>query len=154
MSHNIYRIPNGGYVLIESSVWDKLDRYRQKKPSDNESGGILLGFRKSSSLHIIDITNPAEDDVKSRFRFKRQSPAHRNHAHTCWKRSGKTITHLGDWHTHPERNPSPSFIDHCGMQAQAIFNRPEAMLSLILGTRNEWLGLYKSAGKPIKLVPF
>jgi len=76
-----------------------------------EAGGLLLGYRKGPHLHVIDVTTPYSWDYQSRASFIRSPKAHRMHALRLWRKSGRRIDWLGEWHSHPGFSCLPSGID-------------------------------------------
>lgn len=128
-------------ILIEGGPLHTMDGYRQDLNDKAEAGGILLGYRKGPHLHIVAITVPQLTDRRRRFRFDRSAHHHHQTALEQWRASEKTMDYLGEWHTHPEINPSPSGIDIT--EWMKIANRlTNPMAFLILGlTGNIWLGL-------------
>lgn len=130
-----------GFILIEDHVVRILDRYRQRSPNLPESGGILLGYRRERHLHVTDATVPRKQDNQTRTCFHRSADPHRHAAHARWRESGGTMDYLGEWHTHPELDPSPSPIDEHGW-ARICRVRKAPMLFVIVGTLNQlWIGL-------------
>lgn len=100
-----------GRVLIEGAVLDSIFDYQQLKPSAPEAGGILLGYRRGVHLHIVRATTPQPSDMRMRYRFDRRDQFHQTIATKAWQASEGTIDYVGEWHTHPETNPSPSSLD-------------------------------------------
>lgn len=78
-----------------------------------ERGGIIVGYfeRSLDSLVISDITHPQSNDVGSRFRFFRKSSGHQEIMDELWEKSGHRKSYLGEWHTHNQKVPTPSFVD-------------------------------------------
>ena len=140
------RPDDDGFILIEYQVICMVDQYRQRSPGSSESGGILLGFRRERHLHVTDATVPLGTDSRSRTHFYRSAEPHRQAAHARWQESGGIIDYVGEWHTHPELNPSPSTIDRRGWEL-ICSSRKAPMLFIIAGTQNRlWFGLGVEAG--------
>src|SRR5690242_771672 len=97
-----------GRVLIEGDVLNELDRYRQRRSHDTESGGLLLGYRRGLHLHVTSITSPQSSDRATRVSFRRACEGHARIAVNQWLSSGRQKDYLGEWHTHPEVRASPS----------------------------------------------
>jgi integrative and conjugative element protein (TIGR02256 family) len=130
-----------GFILIEDQVIRILDRYRQRSSGSPESGGILLGYRRELHLHVTEATVPLGTDIRSRTRFFRSADPHRQAAHARWRESGGTMDYVGEWHTHPEINPSPSTIDRVAWE-RICNSRKAPMLFIIAGTHDRlWIGL-------------
>lgn len=134
-------IDNGGYILIEPAVLKLVRDYCQHQVSIPESGGILLGYRRGDHLHIVAATTPQPDDQRMRFRFFRRDPNHQKAAIRHWGKSGNTIDYIGEWHTHPEPNPTPSSLD-ISEWIKICCARKTIMVFLIAGwTGDLWLGV-------------
>ncbi len=135
------RPDDDGFVLLETQVLQVLARHRQLHQDAPESGGILLGYRRGSHLHVTEATVPLASDQASRTRFLRSAVPHQQAALARWRQSGGTIDYLGEWHTHPEHSPSPSTIDTRGWR-RICSKRKNPMLFVIAGTQDRlWIGL-------------
>ena len=79
----------------------------------NENGGILLGkFNKKKNTYIItNISTTNSKDRKGKCFFIRSKKEAQVIINRFWKESKGEINYLGEWHTHNEEYPTPSFID-------------------------------------------
>lgn len=135
-----------GFILLEARVLAVLTQHRQIHGGTPESGGILLGYRRGTHLHVTEATAPQPSDQGSRTRFLRSASPHQQAALTRWRDSGKTVDYLGEWHTHPEACPSPSMIDTSGW-GRIYSKRRVPMLFIIAGTLDRlWIGLGTQLG--------
>ena len=127
--------------MIEDDVLNYILDHKQDISDRPEAGGILLGYRRGSHLHVTSATSPQPRDRQSRFRFRRCDPAHQDLALLQWKASGNRVDYLGEWHTHPVSDPTPSSLDLA--EWKKIYGRKNCnMLFLIAGTANAfWLGV-------------
>jgi integrative and conjugative element protein (TIGR02256 family) len=100
-------------VKISQDVLNSLRNYRQLEMNDIEAGGVLLGrFITDSNNVVIDrITEPMENDIRKRCFFKKWREDHQEIIDKVWTESSGTCNYLGEWHTHPEPHPTPSFHD-------------------------------------------
>lgn len=132
--------PSGAMLLIEPHVLERLTAFKQLEISAPEAGGILMGYRRGPHTHVTEATVPTTRDVQRRFGFFRHATHHQRVALRRWKESGETLDYVGEWHTHPEDDPSPSSIDltHWRDIAQAS-SRP--MVFLIVGRSSNWCGV-------------
>ena len=79
----------------------------------NENGGILLGkFNKKNNTYIItNLSTTNSKDRKGKYFFIRNKKEAQAIINRFWKESKGEINYLGEWHTHNEEYPNPSFID-------------------------------------------
>jgi integrative and conjugative element protein (TIGR02256 family) len=79
-------------------------------------------------------------DTGTMFAFRRSSNGHSNLALRRWRESNQTIDWIGEWHSHPESNPTPSQID---LRSWKLITRDRSapMVFLIVGWERGWLGL-------------
>jgi len=80
--------PDGGCVLVEPSVLEAMAKFKQLAASDSEAGGVLIGYRRGESLHVVQLTTPMEKDIRTRFAFKRRDSRHQLITRQLWKESG------------------------------------------------------------------
>lgn len=129
------------FLLVEPGVLEVVLAHRQLGSLDLEAGGILLGLRRGDHLHVIDLTTPGPGDKRSRTSFKRSQRHHLERALERWRESGCVIDYVGEWHTHPEPQPSPSSLDRSEWRAICA-HRSDPMLFLIAGIGEElWAGV-------------
>ncbi len=139
-------IKRGKYTIqISERILVVLEEFKQdKKPY--ESGGILLGsVSKNNYIKITKMSLPNSFDKASRFSFERNKQiAQIIVDFEFYNSNGKTI-YLGEWHTHPEKNPIPSTIDRKMIKQQFKENTiNESFLILIIqGLDSLYVGLYE-----------
>ena len=101
-------------LLIQDAVIDVFAKYAQVSPSAPESGGILLGHVRTPHLEILEASEPTFWDKRLRYFFDRGSRGHREMAERRWRDSDGLVRYVGEWHTHPEDYPTPSYVDRAG----------------------------------------
>jgi len=147
------KLPIGdGHVLVENGVVSALEAFRQREPSDREAGGILLGYRRGPHVHVTGFTPPFPADRRTRRSFDRKVEGHAEVAHRQWRASDEQIDYLGEWHSHPESDARPSSVD-LREWSKLLRDRNSPLVFLILGSRNDWLGVGTS-GSIDRLVPY
>lgn len=127
-------------VLIEDSVMANIDVFRQVEPGAAEAGGILLGFRRHTHLHIAMATSPGPLDRRSKYHFYRDVRFHAQIALSEWGKHQETMDYVGEWHTHPEDYPKPSALDLQEWR-QICQRRQEPMVFMIQGILGRWVGV-------------
>lgn len=141
----VWEMKPGFYLLVEKGVIQTLVKFRQNSPNANESGGLLIGYFRGDHLHITMLTTPMPGDRCSRTRFERRDLGHIKTLETAYKNSGGSINLLGEWHTHPERHPTPSPIDKKGWVKLQNIRMDQRTVFIIVGTESIWVG--DSTGK-------
>jgi len=139
--------PANSRLLIEDIVLSNVGAFRQVDPNAAEAGGILLGFRRASHLHVTIATPPGPRDLRTKFSFSRDDESHQRIALSEWLRSEETMDYIGEWHTHPESHPQPSSLDVREWQ-QICRRRAEPMIFMIQGILGSWIGF--GVGRAIK----
>lgn len=98
-------------IKINDNVLAIMNKYIQCK-SKYESGGILIGsiLIEGKTIEINDCTEPIDGDKSSRYGFYRCNK-HNELLEDKWIESNYIKMYLGEWHTHPQSRPTPSYID-------------------------------------------
>ena len=99
-------------LIIESELLEKLYSYVQVG-SAPENGGVLLGKKdvESETYFVTDLSVPSSKDIKGIFSFIRNKDVTQKLIDQRWKDSDGIENYLGEWHTHPEMQPTPSSVD-------------------------------------------
>jgi len=139
-------------VVFEPSGISTMSSKSQLDYNAKERGGILLGrlFPDENLIVVVDaIESPAissghteiyvNNDIANK-KMKQQ-----------WKESGGKITYVGDWYTHPETTPSPSFIDRDTFKSTYHSSKIDQnfLLCVIIGTGpfeeggGLWVGVHR-----------
>jgi integrative and conjugative element protein (TIGR02256 family) len=111
-----------------------------------ERGGILLGTRRGDHFHVNEATLPKRGDRSQQFAFHRSAVGHQAVALSRWQRSRQLTDWLGEWHSHPQKIPSPSSVDLASWQS-IVRRRGASMLFLIIGYSDIWLGLVEPGAR-------
>ncbi len=127
-------------INIEGKLVNELLSYRQKKDSDSETGGVLMGelYPNSNRIQITHIL-VCKHTTNSRYGLELNVECLQKQMNEIWEKSKGTITYLGDWHTHPEFNPKPSYVDYRTFVKNYYKSKFEQnlLLYIILGQKNE-----------------
>lgn len=140
-----YTDDNGHLVVIMPGVVERLLSYRQISPVSLEAAGVLIGERRENHVVIHAISEPGPGDARTRFTVVRKGPHHQALVNKLHHASGGTMNYLGEWHTHPERFPSPSNTDKTSWQREIMSE--ELMILIIVGQSAMWCG--KKLGRTI-----
>lgn len=115
--------------------------FQQNSAEDTEAGGILIGFRRDPHIEIVSLTTPLPKDQRSRRGFKRRDSGHQALARQHWRESNGLLDYVGEWHSHPEARPSPSWLDRNEWK-KILKSRNVPMIFAIIGTGPDiWLGV-------------
>ena len=128
-------------VEVSEDVVRTIERYSRPGENDREAGGILIGSYRGAHIQILECTTPLFRDRRSRMLFDRRDEGHQRTALDRWRASEKTVTFVGEWHTHPEPDPSPSPMDRRTWQRVAKKNRAGNTFFLIRGYDSWWAGI-------------
>lgn len=126
--------------IIEDNALNDIYGYR---PEDYkyENGGILLGkYNKKNNTYIItNVSTTNSKDRKGKNFFIRSKKRAQIIIDKLWRDSKGEINYLGEWHTHDEKYPTPSWIDQ-KLVKQMIKNKNieiKNVFMLILGRNKE-----------------
>jgi integrative and conjugative element protein (TIGR02256 family) len=128
-------------VEIADHVLETIDRYSRPPENASEAGGILLGSYRGAHIQIVACSQPLPRDRRALALFDRRDQGHQHFAMKHWQESGRTRTFVGEWHTHPEGRPSPSFLDRSTWREVARHNIAGSTVFLIKGCDGWWGGL-------------
>lgn len=134
-----FRRPAGGVLEFSRSAVTTLLAYRQVGLRSLEAGGILLGRQilGGNDVVIDAASEPTRDDRRARFWFHRARRPAQALIERAWQESGGVVNYLGDWHSHPEQDPTPSCVDRRGWKKiarQTTAECPE-LFFVIVGIR-------------------
>lgn len=138
-----------GRLAISSVAMTTMWNHRQLHPYDPEAGGVLLGRYVDNSADIVidAVTVPQDGDLQARSRFLRARRGHQVLIDDVWNESNGTVTYLGEWHTHPEAVPHPSWVDRADWVRKGMFDVfTEAIFFVIVGTEDlgVWEGRHRN----------
>lgn len=118
----VYRVtPNKRLIIVEYAI-EQMQAFTQHRWWDREAGGVLMGRHLLDSHDVVvdEVSTPQDTDRRGRCNFFR-SRKHELVARQRWLQQQNTSAYLGLWHTHPERNPTPSGVDRNDWR-QAVAN--------------------------------
>lgn len=131
-------------ISISNAIMSDIIKYRQVN-NNYEAGGMLIGsiVESSNEIYINDYTEPLNEDSRSRLSFKR-SNKHNEILYNKWEESNFTKLYLGEWHTHPQDIPRPSFIDRASWKTLLMKSNTECevLIFIIIGISSVeiWIG--------------
>lgn len=129
-------------VVIPQIVKDILLQHRQLHAKSPEAGGLIYGVLYERGVVLTGVTAPMPLDDRSRYHFHRRDPKHLETVEREYEITRGHINLLGEWHTHPQKNPSPSTIDTRQWREIDSARSPLGLNSLFMiqGTQELWVG--------------
>jgi len=141
----IFDLPGGGQRLIfTDSALRSMESYRQTNRRRAEAGGQLFAKITSNLVVVALATGPHRKDIRRRFSF---IPNKKRLAEEIQTYFQKGLHFVGDWHTHPQKKPKPSWLDIRSMRSCFTQSRHELehFLIVIVGNATTpagiWVGL-------------
>lgn len=130
-------------IFFSKKALDDFEIAQKNTMMSDENGGIILGIIEENSLYVESITSACVKDERARYAFLRQDEKHLEAWSSINSDSKGRIGYLGEWHSHPEKNPTPSKID----QEEWTKIRGELgapLLFIIIGAETMYLeGIFK-----------
>jgi integrative and conjugative element protein (TIGR02256 family) len=83
----------------------------------SETGGMLLGYWQDNDVVLAYASGPGPAAQRGRTWFHPDQEWQTEYLARIYAASGRTITYLGDWHTHPGGSTKPSRTDRKTMRA-------------------------------------
>lgn len=141
----IFRFPCGiQRLILTSNVLSTFFHYRQRRDSEPEAGGLLFATFRLPSIYIVEATPPNATDKRTRVSFLPDRSRQRQMIRSRFKQGRHLV---GEWHTHPCSNPTPSSIDYQSMSDSFLNSKHEldSFLMVIVGNQSTNLNLWVSA---------
>jgi integrative and conjugative element protein (TIGR02256 family) len=96
---------SGQTLVISDDVLGHFEAHRQRRFFDKEAGGQLFARLEDQAVLIEEATGPRPSDVRRRTSYAADRAAEQAEIE---ERFARGLHFVGDWHTHPERRPTPS----------------------------------------------
>lgn len=152
-----FEAPGLGLTIeITQTAIEQLTRHRQIEAADNESGGQLFArIDGNVDTWVIErATGPRIGDIRSRFGFKPNRRLEQNEIDAAFKDG---LHFVGDWHTHPEPYPTPSFRDNKSMSEmyESSKHTLKGFIMIIVGNdriNNLWISIHCKSNTSERLV--
>ncbi|MGJ1234800.1 MULTISPECIES: Mov34/MPN/PAD-1 family protein [Sphingobacterium] len=135
-------------IVLHAQPLEILERFTQHSKKAPESGGIMLGKLINGEINILKLSVPTPLDKASRTNFERSKVGAQIILDYEFYNSNGQLTYLGEWHTHPERLPTPSYTDLYMLKDQFKHNKlqEDFVLLLIKGTEGLYIRLMDKQG--------
>ncbi len=131
-------------ILINRSVFNIIEKFKQTSKKANEAGGILLGQVTDEKVYILKVTTPNKFDKASRYSFDCNKDAAQVIINYEFTNSGQKTIYIGEWHTHPENYPNPSGVDKRMIDNQYFKNKLNEpfLILLIQGLKDLYIAIF------------
>lgn len=110
----------------------------------NETGGVLLGFADpddDEQIQLIAQIGPGPKASHEAFRFEPDSEWQQQRITEAYEQSGRVLTYLGDWHSHPRGGKMPSSLDRetaKKIARCAEARAPHPLILIVYGEPESW----------------
>ena len=130
-------------LILTERVLDHVQRHRQVRKTQREAGGQLFARFDGDRIIVEEATGPRRSDRRSRLTY---APDRSTEQAEILERFQRGLHYIGDWHTHPERLPTPSEVDtksmaECVVQSTHTLH---AFVLMVVGTAAPPAGLHVS----------
>lgn len=130
-------------VTVSGDVLRHFLKNRQDAFWKSEAGGQLFARISGNRWEIVKATGPRRADYRRRFRFFPSRKEEQSEINTSFEDG---LHYVGDWHTHPEEQPTPSDLDRRSMAevVRSSQHQLPGFLMIIVGTDETPNGLWVS----------
>jgi integrative and conjugative element protein (TIGR02256 family) len=134
---------SGQQLVLTRAVLEIFLKYRQHG-TEPEAGGLLFAKFDFPFIRIVEASVPHATDKRWRTLFVPNRILQRQLIKKCFKQGRHFV---GEWHTHPEPNPTPSGLDLKSMGDAFLKSQHELnyFIAIIVGNKTETLELWVSA---------
>lgn len=110
----------------------------------NELCGVLMGVQFGDKLYRISKISPPCVKSHTRCGCERDAAMANHFIEEDYNQSEHTRFYIGEWHTHPEDNPTPSAIDYSSIKDnfQTASLVVPFLLMIIVGTKSFHMSIY------------
>jgi integrative and conjugative element protein (TIGR02256 family) len=137
-------------LVLTPTALNHLANHQQSDRNSSEAGGQLFARFKGEQIRVERATGPRAADRRSRYGY---IPDRRGEQEEIDSMHSRGLHFIGDWHTHPERIPTPSASDIRSIR-QAVTESKHHLngfILLIAGTEvfphSLFLALYSARGE-------
>jgi len=136
-------------IILTNEVLEHFSQHRQTGTKSKELGGQLFAKFEDERIVIAKATGPRVTDKRGRFSFMPNRKAEQREIYNMFSEG---LHYVGDWHTHPEKRPSPSRTDIDSMSECFRKSKHEldSFILIIVGQNSPpdgiWLSLHGTLG--------
>jgi integrative and conjugative element protein (TIGR02256 family) len=128
-------------IIISNEVLETFHKSRQIKKAQKEVGGQLFAKISQKEITIIKTYLPNRRDKRTYYSFL---PNRKKQMEEIYLSFSHGLHYVGDWHTHPEEFPTPSYIDLESMKECFSKSKHELnnFMLIIVGNSDKYLNLW------------
>lgn len=128
-------------LVLTAAVLNHIAMHQQSDGTSSEAGGQLFARFKGEQIRVERVTGPRATDRRSRSGY---IPDRRGEQEEIDRMHSHGLHFIGDWHTHPERVPTPSTSDIRSIREAVTqsTHHLNGFVLLIAGTEAFPLGLF------------
>lgn len=127
---------------VKQEVLEQLRAYAQHE--GNEQCGVLTGSKINDKIYRISKVSPTCVASNTRCRCERDAKKANTFIKEDYEQSGHTRSYMGEWHTHPEPYPHPSWTDFSSIAntfKESALDYPFLIMAIV-GTESLYLSVY------------
>ena len=127
---------------VKQEVLEQLRAYAQHE--GNEQCGVLTGSKINDKTYRISKVSPPCVANNTRFRCERDAKMANEFIKNDYEQSNHTRTYMGEWHTHPEPYPHPSWTDFSSIVSnfeESSLDYPFLIMAIV-GTESIYFSIY------------
>lgn len=112
----------------------------------DETGGVLLGVADDANVWVEMAIGPGPNALHNKSGFVPDAVYQETQIASAYEQSGRRISYLGDWHTHPEQSVLMSKRDRRTLRSigQWAASRQPRPIMAVLGGVDQWeLAVYR-----------
>jgi integrative and conjugative element protein (TIGR02256 family) len=138
-----YTLNDDSKLLISDEVVSHLLKYRQLRIWSREAGGQLFATFDGPDVTFRKATGPRRTDRRGRRHYEPDRAAENVE---ITKMHAEGLHFVGDWHTHPEKRPTPSALDiqSLGESVKRSRHQLNAFFLIVVGCEMPPAGLHVS----------
>lgn len=127
---------------IKLEVVDGLKSYAQHE--GNELCGVIMGSLVGDNCYRISKISPPCIKCHTRCGCERDAAIANRFIEEDYEQSEQTRFYIGEWHTHPENNPTPSAVDYSSIQDnyQTASLVVPFLFMIVVGTETFHISIY------------
>lgn len=97
-------------VIIAQTALETMQELIKRNPKI-ETGGVLVGKITNRTIEVVSVLGPGPKAIQKATEFKKDVDFCQKYLDEQYQKSGHQLVYVGEWHSHPSLNNSPSATD-------------------------------------------